>query len=147
MHQYYQVDLANMTFLTLHVAHFLLNTTNVFSTAFRQTPSSANVFVVDWGALAAGPWYYTARTNSEYVALVTARLLDFLTGPGGARAGAIHLVGCGLGARVAALAATNLNRPEKIGRLTGTTFLFCYTHFLVCKAAACDYIRFQMYPL
>ncbi|KAF4517964.1 hypothetical protein B566_EDAN005331 [Ephemera danica] len=87
--------------------------------AFRQTSRDVNLVVLDWSSLAAGPWYYTAYNNADYVALSMARALDFLAGPGGAAPEDIHLVGCGLGARVAARAADNVTMQGKIGRITG----------------------------
>nr|CAD7394098.1 unnamed protein product [Timema cristinae] len=77
-----------------------------------------NVLAVNWGLLAATPWYNTAAYNTAPTARHTAALLDHLTESTGARMQDFHLVGFSLGAHVVGMTGQFVTKG-RVARITG----------------------------
>nr|CAD7409252.1 unnamed protein product [Timema poppensis] len=77
-----------------------------------------NVLAVNWGLLAATPWYNTAAYNTAPTARHTAALLDHLTESTGARMKDFHLVGFSLGAHVVGMTGQFVTKG-RVARITG----------------------------
>lgn len=77
-----------------------------------------NVFWVDWGEMAATPWYRTAARNTALVGKHTAGLLDHLHRSTGADLQDFHLVGFSLGGHVVGLIGKNV-QTGRVRKITG----------------------------
>jgi len=83
-------------------------------------PTNVNVVMIDWGWLAAAPWYDVAAGGTKLVGHKTAYLLDFLVRNGYTTPDKIHIVGHSLGSHVAGYAGTKFFELNgaKIARIT-----------------------------
>ncbi|KAG7209826.1 hypothetical protein KM043_011435 [Ampulex compressa] len=77
-----------------------------------------NLILVNWGKLAALPWYVTAVRNTRIVGPYVARFVSWLDAKGAVPLSRIHVIGFSLGAEVAGFMGKAL-APRKIGRITG----------------------------
>lgn len=82
-----------------------------------------NVIVVDWGSLAAFPYYAAAVKNTKTVGRYVAEFLVFLNDERIVPLQKIHLIGFSLGAEVAGFTGKHLG-PEALTRITGRSNRF-----------------------
>lgn len=78
----------------------------------------ANIFVMDWSAISANPFYSIPMLATPEVGKHYGTYLNYLVDEVGVRPKDIHLVGNGLGAHVSGYAAREVKKG-KIGRITG----------------------------
>ncbi|KOC68546.1 Hepatic triacylglycerol lipase [Habropoda laboriosa] len=77
-----------------------------------------NLIMVNWGKLAALPWYVTAVRNTRTVGPQVARLVNWLDRLGAVSLANLHVIGFSLGAEIAGFMGKAL-APRKVGRITG----------------------------
>ncbi|XP_044732684.1 phospholipase A1 VesT1.02-like [Chrysoperla carnea] len=77
-----------------------------------------NVIVVDWGALAKPPFYYTASSNTRFVGDIVAQLVDNLVQKAGMNLDDLHIIGHSLGAHTAGIAGKHI-KSGQLKRITG----------------------------
>ncbi|XP_063985388.1 phospholipase A1 [Diachasmimorpha longicaudata] len=77
-----------------------------------------NVILVDWGKLAALPWYITAVRNTRQVGRHMAKFVKWLDNNNAVPMSMLHVIGFSLGAEAAGFMGKNL-APQKVGRITG----------------------------
>ncbi|XP_058056627.1 lipase member H-like [Anopheles bellator] len=77
-----------------------------------------NVFIVDWGQLAADMMYYTAATAIRDVGGHVGALIDRMVAERGTNLKDVHIIGHSLGAHTAGLAGAAVAKG-KVGRVTG----------------------------
>jgi len=83
-------------------------------------PTNVNVVLIDWGWLAAAPWYDVAAAGTKLVGQKTGHLLDFLVRNGYTTVDKIHVIGHSLGSHVAGYAGAKFFElyGQKIPRIT-----------------------------
>lgn len=79
-----------------------------------------NIFWVDWGQMAATPWYNAAARNTKLVGRHTATLLDHLHRSTGTSLEDFHVVGFSLGSHVAGIVGKSV-RAGRVKKITGTS--------------------------
>jgi len=83
---------------------------------------NVNLIIVDWGSLAAAPWYDVAASGTQLVGQKGAYLLDFLVSNGYTTPDKIHALGHSLGSHVSGFIGRDfqaLQNGDKIARITG----------------------------
>ncbi|CAF4892194.1 unnamed protein product [Pieris macdunnoughi] len=76
-----------------------------------------NVIMVDAQHLEAGPWYFTAASNTWYIGRIAAELVDYLVSRG-LKLSKTHFVGHSLGSQSAGVAGYSL-KSGRVSRITG----------------------------
>ncbi|CAK1555946.1 unnamed protein product [Leptosia nina] len=78
---------------------------------------NVNMIMVDAQRLEAGPWYFTAASNTWYIGRFTAMFIDYLA-TRGLKLSNLHLVGHSLGAQIAGVVGHTV-KSGRVSRITG----------------------------
>ncbi|KAH1025755.1 pancreatic triacylglycerol lipase [Dendroctonus ponderosae] len=86
--------------------------------AYLAKPENFNIILLDWGELAAFPWYRTAVYNVKLVGKVLGNFIKLFSQTGEIPIQNLHVVGFSLGSHIASMAGKGLSSGLRIPRIT-----------------------------